>query len=94
MYPFSLCWRSTAGYVDGVPGVARHGGRPQYRANEADHQARESALRRKVCLLAIPKRFFVRNDLWKCGRPHFRKYVAFSLMLRAIRAGLSDLGVA
>jgi hypothetical protein len=24
--------------------VARHGGRPQYRANEADHQAWESAL--------------------------------------------------
>ena len=33
--------------------VARHGGRPQYRANEADHQAWESALRPKVCLLAI-----------------------------------------
>ena len=33
--------------------VARHGGRPQYRAHEADHQAWESALRPKVCLLAI-----------------------------------------
>src|SRR5665811_769959 len=33
--------------------VARHGGRPQYRANEADRQAWESALRPKVCLLAI-----------------------------------------
>src|ERR1700738_327300 len=33
--------------------VARHGGRPQYRANEADQQAWESALRPKVCLLAI-----------------------------------------
>jgi IS30 family transposase len=33
--------------------VVRHGGRPQYRANEADHQAWESALRPKVCLLAI-----------------------------------------
>src|ERR1700680_1556242 len=33
--------------------VARHGGRPQYRANEADHQAWESALRPKVCLLAV-----------------------------------------
>jgi IS30 family transposase len=33
--------------------VARHGGRPQYRANEADHQAWESALRPKTCLLAI-----------------------------------------
>ena len=32
--------------------VARHGGRPQYRATEADHQAWESALRPKVCLLA------------------------------------------
>jgi IS30 family transposase len=33
--------------------VARHGGRPQYRASEADHQAWESALRPKVCRLAI-----------------------------------------
>ena len=33
--------------------VARHGGRPLYRANEADHQAWESALRPKVCLLAV-----------------------------------------
>jgi IS30 family transposase len=33
--------------------VARHGGRPQYRANDADQQAWESALRPKTCLLAI-----------------------------------------
>ena len=33
--------------------VARHGGRPEYRAHEADHQAWESALRPKACLLAI-----------------------------------------
>src|SRR6266404_6015695 len=33
--------------------VARHGGRPDYRANEADDQAWESALRPKRCLLAI-----------------------------------------
>jgi IS30 family transposase len=33
--------------------VARHGGRPQYRASEADHQAWASALRPKACLLAI-----------------------------------------
>ena len=32
--------------------VARHGGRPLYRANEADHQAWESAQRPKACLLA------------------------------------------
>jgi hypothetical protein len=32
--------------------VARHGGRPLYRASEADHQAWESALRPTVCLLA------------------------------------------
>jgi IS30 family transposase len=32
--------------------VARHGGRAQYRANEADQQAWESALRPKSCLLA------------------------------------------
>ena len=33
--------------------VARHGGRPEYRANEADQRAWESALRPKRCLLAI-----------------------------------------
>src|ERR1700722_2608592 len=33
--------------------VARHGGRPEYRAEEADHRAWESALRPKRCLLAI-----------------------------------------
>jgi IS30 family transposase len=33
--------------------VARHGGRPQYRANEADSEAWDSALRPKPCLLAI-----------------------------------------
>src|SRR6266581_8364588 len=33
--------------------VARHGGRSVYRANEADNQAWESALRPKRCLLAI-----------------------------------------
>jgi len=33
--------------------VARHGGRPEYRAHEADNQAWESALRPKACLLAI-----------------------------------------
>src|ERR1019366_4017383 len=32
--------------------VARHGGRPQYRANAADQQAWESALRPKPCRLA------------------------------------------
>src|SRR6202453_141751 len=32
--------------------VARHGGRPLYRANEADQQAWKSALRPKPCLLA------------------------------------------
>ena len=32
--------------------VARHGGRTQYRANEADQRAWESALRPKPCLLA------------------------------------------
>ena len=33
--------------------VARHGGRPEYRANEADHRAWESALRPKRCLLEV-----------------------------------------
>jgi IS30 family transposase len=32
--------------------VARHGGRPQYRATDADQKAWESALRPKSCLLA------------------------------------------
>jgi IS30 family transposase len=32
--------------------VTHHGGRPLYRANEADSQAWESALRPKVCFLA------------------------------------------
>jgi len=36
--------------------VARHGGRPLYRAHEADHQAWDSALRPKVCLLAIQRK--------------------------------------
>jgi IS30 family transposase len=33
--------------------VARHGGRAQYRANEADSQAWQSALRPKVCRLTL-----------------------------------------
>jgi IS30 family transposase len=33
--------------------VARQGGRPQYRASDANHQAWEAALRPKACLLAI-----------------------------------------
>jgi IS30 family transposase len=33
--------------------VARHGGRPEYRAHEADRRAWDSALRPKRCLLAI-----------------------------------------
>src|SRR6202451_1685246 len=33
--------------------VARHGGRPEYRANEADQRAWDSALRPKFCLLAL-----------------------------------------
>jgi IS30 family transposase len=33
--------------------VARHGGRAQYRANEAESQAWQSALRAKVCRLAL-----------------------------------------
>ena len=36
--------------------VARHGGRPLYRASEADRQAWESAPRPKVCLLAIEEK--------------------------------------
>ena len=36
--------------------VTRHGGRPAYRAHEADDQAWESALRPKECLLAMNSR--------------------------------------
>ena len=36
--------------------VARHGGRPQYRAAQADSQAWESALRAKRCLLAVNRK--------------------------------------
>src|SRR6202795_1546451 len=45
--------------------VARHGGRPPYRASEADQQAWESALRPKTCLLAIhePLRTIVASKL-------------------------------
>ena len=35
--------------------VARHGGRPRYRASKADHQAWKSALRPRPCLLALHK---------------------------------------
>src|SRR6202030_2866057 len=36
--------------------VARHGGRPAYRAHEADRQAWVSALRPKKCLFAVNRR--------------------------------------
>ena len=36
--------------------VTRHGGRPAYRAHEADDQAWDSALRPKHCLLALHAR--------------------------------------
>jgi len=36
--------------------VTRHGGRPAYRAHEADDQTWESALRPKKCLLALRRR--------------------------------------
>src|SRR5450631_4735908 len=36
--------------------VHRHGGRPAYRAHEADDHAWESALRPKKCLLALHRR--------------------------------------
>src|SRR6201984_3370974 len=36
--------------------VARHGGRAQYRANEADSQAWQSALRPKFCRLTLPEK--------------------------------------
>jgi IS30 family transposase len=36
--------------------ITRHGNRPAYRAHEADHQAWESALRPKRCLLAVNRK--------------------------------------
>jgi IS30 family transposase len=36
--------------------ISRHGGRPAYRAHEADGQAWESALRPKQCLLALNRK--------------------------------------
>jgi IS30 family transposase len=36
--------------------VARHGGRPRYRASRADHQAWKSALRPRPCLLALHRK--------------------------------------
>jgi IS30 family transposase len=36
--------------------VVRHGGRPLYRANEAEQKAWKSALRPKTCLLATQVR--------------------------------------
>ncbi|MGA7059605.1 MAG: helix-turn-helix domain-containing protein, partial [Candidatus Acidiferrales bacterium] len=36
--------------------VARHGGRPAYRAQDADHQAWVSALRPKKCLLGVNRK--------------------------------------
>jgi IS30 family transposase len=47
--------------------VTRHGGRPAYRAHEADDQAWESALRPKRCLLAL--------------HPRLREVVASKLIL-------------
>ena len=47
--------------------VTRHGGRPAYRAHEADDQAWESALRPKKCLLAL--------------RPRLQEVVASKLIL-------------
>jgi IS30 family transposase len=47
--------------------VTRHGGRPAYRAHEADNQAWESAWRPKTCLLAL--------------HPRLREVVASKLIL-------------
>ncbi len=51
--------------------VSRHGGRPLYRASEADRRAWESALRPKVCLLAIDEklRTMVASKLILDGSP-------------------------
>jgi len=52
--------------------VARHGGRAQYRANEADQQAWESALRPRPCLLATHSKLqeIVASNLMQDWSPH------------------------
>src|ERR1700691_3876536 len=57
--------------------VARHGGGPEYRAQEADHQAWASALRPKRCLLAIHVKL--------------RKLVACKLILECMAQQISGL---
>jgi IS30 family transposase len=54
--------------------VARHGGRAQYRANQADQQAWESALRPKACRLALHEklRTLVASKLLQDWSPNFR----------------------
>ena len=42
--------------LDSEPGGLRHGGRPAYRAHDADRQAWVSALRPKQCLLAMNRK--------------------------------------
>ena len=64
--------REIAGHLDRAAStvsreVTRHGGRPAYRAHEADEQAWESALRPKRCLLAL--------------HPRLREVVASKLIL-------------
>jgi len=51
--------------------LARHGGRAQYRANQADEQAWESALRPKACRLALYEklRTLVASKLMQDGSP-------------------------
>ena len=55
--------------------VARHGGRPLYRASEADRRAWESALRPKPCLLALHRKLggsLPVNSSWIGRRNRFR----------------------
>ena len=58
---FGSSLREIAGHLDRAAStvgreLTRHGGRPAYRAHEADDQAWESALRPKKCLLALHRR--------------------------------------
>ena len=55
--------------------VARHGGRPEYRASQADGEAWQSALRPKRCLLSIHLK--LRN-------------IVTSKLIRAVAAGYKD----
>ena len=68
--------------------VARHGGRPLYRAHEADQQAWESALRPKACLLAMHvklQRIVASKLLWDWSPEQISGWLKFSIPAQSLR---------